>query len=116
MPSETIFNPPPGTWGALRYGDTDTRTKNFSPDLSQIPDTISSVSQVIITRIDGQQMGASDLQMTAQPGIDSSNTQVTVELNQGIAGVTYDIAITVLTVGGRTLTRDTVMLCSGSVG
>jgi hypothetical protein len=42
--SGTVYNPPVGHWGELRVGDTDTRTKNFAPDLSQIPDTISSVT------------------------------------------------------------------------
>jgi hypothetical protein len=117
MPTpETMFNPPPGQWGALRYGDTDTRTKNFQPDLSQIPDTISSVTNVNITRDDGQTMGSSDLQMTALPGVDSTNTQVTVQLSQGIAGVEYNVEIIIATVGGRTLGRDTTILVSGAVG
>lgn len=116
--SGTVYNPPAGHWGALRVGDTDTRTKNFAPDLSQIPDTISSVSSVVITRTDGVQMGATDLQLAAQPGVDSSTTQVTLELSGGIAGVIYDVAITVATVGppSRTITRDTQILVAAAVG
>jgi hypothetical protein len=114
--SGTVYNPPVGHWGELRVGDTDTRTKNFAPDLSQIPDTISSVSGVTITRTDGVQMGATDLQVSAQPGLDSSATQVTLQLNQGVSGVTYDVAITIATVGGRTLTRDTQILVAAAVG
>jgi hypothetical protein len=116
MSDSTIYNPPAGKWGALRFGDTDTRTKNFNPDLSQIPDTIASVSQVVITRTDGQTMGSSDLQVSAQPGIDSTNTQVTLQFSQGLAGVTYDVGITILTVGSRTITRDTQILVSAAVG
>jgi hypothetical protein len=61
-------------------------------------------------------MGASDLAVSAQPGIDSTNTQVTLQLSQGVSGVTYDVAITIATVGGRTLTRDTQILVAAAVG
>jgi hypothetical protein len=73
-------------------GDIDTRTKNFASDLAQIPDTSSSVSGVTITRTDGS---ATDLPLAAQPGVDSTATQVTLEFSGGIAGVIYKVSITV---------------------
>jgi hypothetical protein len=118
MTGTTIYNPPAGDWGALRVGDTDTRTKNFGPDLATIPDTISSVTGTTITRTDGVAMGANDLSVSAQPGIDSTNTQVTLQLSGGVSGVTYDVAITIATVGppSRTITRDTQILVAAAVG
>jgi hypothetical protein len=64
------------------------------------------------------QIGANDLQIAAQPAVDSTATQVTLELTGGVAGVIYNVAITVLTVGPpcRTITRDTQILVAGALG
>lgn len=51
---------------------------------------------------------------------DGSNSdplrRFTLQLSHGIAGVTSDVGMTVLTAGGRTITRDTEILVSAAVG
>lgn len=116
MSGTMVYNPLPGRWGALRAGDTDTRTKQFGPDLIPIQDTIASISSVTITRQDGVTMGGSDLAILQSPALDSAALNVTLWLGGGIAGVTYNVEIVVATAASRTLARDTLILVMAERG
>lgn len=128
MSGTVVINPGAGLWGEMRTGDIDTRSISFAADLAQISDTIASVSAINITRLDGQAMTANDLSAARAPIVNTAaltgaggatypiSTVATVWLNAGTAGGDYDVEVIVLTVGGRTIGRDTVITVSTSVG
>jgi hypothetical protein len=127
--STAIYNQPAGWWGELRVGsDIDTRSKSFAIDLAQISDTISSVSAVNITRQDGATMASGDLSVVGTPTINTTTitsptgtryptgTLVTLWLNAGTVGGVYNVEIVVITSGGRTIGRDTLISVNAAVG
>lgn len=127
--SYTIYNPAPGTWGAMRSGtDIDTRTISFAGVLAGTSDVIATVSAVNIVRNDAALMTSSDLALSGTPVVNAlpipassgpaipAGQAVTVPLVAGTAGGTYDIEVVVVTVASRTIGRDVAITVSDRVG
>lgn len=116
------LNPAPERWGAFRAGNTDSRARDTTPDLSIINDTIASAS-CSIARRDGQAMTGLDLSWTGTVSLDTSLRIVTVMLAAGNPpGLTpsnpidYTVTIRAVTTGGRILNWDAYQMVVAQIG
>jgi hypothetical protein len=117
------LNPQPERWGAMRAGNYDSRTRDCTPDLSQINDSIGAISCSVVRR-DGASLSSQDLVYSGIASVDHTLRVVTVMLAVGYAvpGLTakspidYTVTITVQTLGGRTLSWDTYQLVVAEIG
>jgi hypothetical protein len=118
-----VLNPQPERWGAMRAGNYDSRTRDTTPDLGPLNDTIVSIG-CTITRRDGTPMTNQDLTWAGTASVDATLRIVTVMLAVGydVPGlavgdpVDYTVTITVQTLGGRTLGWDTYQLVVAEIG
>lgn len=126
--TSSVLNPGAGIWPEMRTGDVDTRSKSFAADLATIADTIASVSAVNITRLDSATMTVNDLAVARAAVVNTAvltgsggttypvSTVATVWFDAGTVGGDYNVEIIILTAGGRTMGRDTVMTVATAVG
>ena len=117
------LNPQPERWGAMRAGNYDSRSRDTTPDLAVINDTILAIS-CSIARRNGQALTNQDLTWTGLSSVDATSRIVTVYLAVGynVPGLTvndpvdYVVTITVQTAGGRTLSWDAYQLVVAQIG
>jgi hypothetical protein len=117
------LNPQPERWGAMRAGNYDSRSRDCTPDLTLINDSISAISCSVIRR-DGTSLSGQDLVYSGIASVDNTLRVVTVMLAVGytVPGLTpdnpidYTVTITVQTLGGRTLSWDTYQLVVAQIG
>lgn len=128
LSGSAIINPPPERLPALRAGEVDTRGVNMKAVLvdasALLNDTLATISTVTVARVDGNTLGGNDLSITpagkGPPAIDTTGYIVSWWETAGaaLAGVPvdYQITITALTTGGRTVIIDLYQLVSAKVG
>jgi malate/lactate dehydrogenase len=117
------LNPQPERWGAMRAGNYDSRTRDTTPDLAQLGDTITAIL-CSVARRDGLPMTSQDLTWAGTASVDATMRVVTVMLAVGYDvplltvsnPIDYLVTITVQTAGGRTLAWDTYQLVVAQIG
>ena len=117
------LNPQPERWGAMRAGNYDSRSRDTTPDLAPLGDTITA-TLCSVARRDGRPMTNQDLTWAGTASVDATMRVVTVMLAVGydVPGlavgdpVDYAVTITVQTAGGRTLAWDTYQLVVAEIG
>jgi hypothetical protein len=112
---ERKTKPYPERFGALRVGDTDSRSRDFTPDFTPLGDTIIAGS-VVISRRDGAPITSQDLTTASPVAIDQTSLVLSVWLTGGIEGVDYFVSFTANTAQGRAITRDAYLQCVSQVG
>jgi hypothetical protein len=116
------LNPQPERWGAIRAGNYDSRSRDCTPDLALINDTITGATCTVIRR-DGKPMSNQDLTYAGTFSVDHTLRVITIWLAVGytVPGLTvepvdYKVTITVQTLGNRTLSWDTYQLVVSEIG
>ena len=116
------LNPQPERWGAMRAGNIDSRSRDTTPDLSQINDAIQTAS-CSIQRRDRLPMTSQDLAWTGATSVDVTGRIVSITMASGDSpGLTlnnpidYLVTITVQTNGGRVLSWDAFQLVVAQTG
>ena len=90
----------------MAASDYDARYETFSSILGPLNDTIVGTPTVTVARQDGQPIAPEDLAVVSGTiTIDSTALVVTFWLQAGTNLAIYAIAVTVITVAGRKITR-----------
>lgn len=117
------LTPQPERWGAFRAGNTDTRTRDATDDLTSVNDTVATVTASVARR-DGQATTTQDLAWAGTASVDATRRIITVGLTCGLApaGLTqvkpvdYVVTVTAQTTGGRVLNWDAFQLVVALIG
>lgn len=109
-------SPPVRSFGAMRVGDTDTRTMKWGDDLMPIGDSVATVLGVAITRKDGVAMATGDLTWVPPVVVDATRLQTTLTLTGGRPETIYIISPQVRTAQNKVLRRDAYLTVKAILG